>query len=197
MPVTPTQTSPIVRAQAGDIGAFDELVDLYSARLYGFLYRLTGHREDAEDLVQEVFVRVVRTIDSYVDDGKFEAWLFRIATNLARDRIRRVRRAVVIPMSGGSRSAEEGGAEGAVFESEADDEPAVAERNLDRAEQVDRLQKAMTRLPEAEREVILLRHYTDLSFAQIADMMGTPLGTALARSHRGLQKMREMLKDDA
>src|SRR5262245_33368522 len=83
----------IRRAQRGDAAAFDLLLELYAGRLFGFLYRLTGSRPDAEDLMQEVFVRLVRTIGAYAHDGRFEAWLFRIASNLVRDRVRRAMRA--------------------------------------------------------------------------------------------------------
>lgn len=192
---TTNPTEAIARAKQGEARGFDELVDLYSSRLYGFLLRLTGHRDDAEDLVQEVFVRVVRTIERYEDDGRFEAWLFRIATNLVRDRIRKIRREP--PTKGLS-----GGAPGsAVDESESEallppaevDGPDHAVNSRDT---LGRLEECLGRLPQAEREVILLRHYTDLSFAQIAEMMGTPLGTALARSHRGLAKLRAWMESD-
>lgn len=84
-------------------------MDLYSARLYGFLCRLTGHREDAEDLVQEVFVRLVRSIAGYVDDGRFESWFFQIALNLARNRVRRAGRSPGMrPLEGGGEDAGEG-----------------------------------------------------------------------------------------
>ena len=79
----------IRRAQAGDPGGFDVLVDAYGPRIYGLAYRLTGSRADAEDLLQEVMLRVVRRIGEYRHQGRFEAWLFRIAANLVRDRARR------------------------------------------------------------------------------------------------------------
>ena len=82
----------VERARQGESAAYDTLVDLYANRLYGYLYRLTGSRTEAEDLFQEVFVRVVRTLPAYRDDGRFEGWLFRIATNLVRDHVRRLMR---------------------------------------------------------------------------------------------------------
>ena len=92
--------SVIERARRLDPEAYDELVDAYGQRLFGFLYRLTGNREDAEDLLQEVYLRVVRTLPDYTHEGRFEGWLFRIAANLGRDRIRRARRSPsILPMS--------------------------------------------------------------------------------------------------
>ena len=176
-PAAMTIESVIARAQRGDAEAFDELVDRYAGRLCGFFRRMLGRRAEADDLVQEVFVRVVQTIERYREDGRFESWLFRIAANLARDRMR------------GCRKTDAAGSP-AGFE-----EAAAAQRDpLVLQEDVDRLQSAMGRLPDAEREVILLRHYGQLQFDEIAALMETPLGTALARGHRGFAKLREWIE---
>lgn len=179
----------IRRAQQGDAAAFDRLVDAFGHRISGYLLRLTGSREDAEDLVQEVFVRLVRTIGSYRHDNRFEAWIFRIAANLARDRVRRSQRGPkVVPGNGGRLvvTGEEA--------QEALDRTAEAvDAQLVRGEQIDALNSALERLPVAEREVIMLRHFSQMSFREIAEITGAPLGTALARSHRGLARLREMM----
>ncbi len=196
MSATDTLAPLIERAQQLDPTAFEELVDLYSSRLYGFLYRLTGCREDADDLVQEVFVRLVQRIDRYVHDGRFEAWLFRIATNLARDRVRRLKRSA--PTSSGdlpqAGQADRDGA--SMWEHLADVSVPPPDAPMILDEDVDRLQEALAQLPAAEREVIMLRHHTDMTFVQIAEAMGTPLGTALARSHRALAKLREFMEQE-
>lgn len=176
----------IRRAQSREASAFDALVDRYSVRLYGYLYRLTGSRTDAEDLLQELFIRVVRMIGRYEHDGRFDAWLFRIATNLVRDRARRARTGV--PTLTGNTD------DGHLQDVAVDPESSDPSRGLQTAEEVDRLQWALGQLPEAEREVVMLRHFSDLSFRDIAEVMGTPLGTALARAHRGLAKLRELMK---
>jgi len=180
----------IRRARQGEAEAFDELVDAYSARLYGYFYRLTGGHHDAEDLLQETFVRLVRTIDRYEHDGRFDAWIFRIATNLVRDRVRRARRA---PRPPDRRSP---GVDDAPLEELPDADADEPGDRLHKAEQIDQLQQAIDRLPEAEREVILLRHFSQMSFKEVAGLMGTPLGTALARAHRGLAKLRELMAEE-
>ncbi len=180
------------RAKERDPDAFDRIIDLYAHRLYGYLYRLTGARDDAEDLLQEVFLRVVRTIGTYQHDGRFEGWLFRIATNLARDRVRRVERAprsVSLEAAGDAAGLGERVNRQHVARLTAPDDGDA----LVRREDVDAMQAALARLPVAEREVVMLRHFSQLSFAEIAEAMGTPLGTALARCHRGLRKLRELM----
>ena len=86
----------ILRAKRMDAAAFDEIVDLYAGRLCGFFRKLLGQRSEAEDLTQEVFVRVVKMIGSYTERGQFDAWLFRIASNLARDCVRKNKRTPII-----------------------------------------------------------------------------------------------------
>lgn len=179
----------IVRARRREPAAFDVLVETYSARLYGFFYRLTGSRHDAEDLLQELFVRLVRTIGHYEHDGRFDGWLFRIATNLVRDRVRRSRKGRAIRGEAGAADDEEGGP----LEQRPDLSAPPPTESLERAEQIDRMQAAIAQLPEGEREVILLRHFSQLSFREIAELMDTPLGTALARAHRGLARLRELM----
>jgi len=181
----------IRRARQRDSAAFETLVEIYSPRLYGYFYRLTGRREDAEDLLQEVFVRVVRMIGRYEHENRFDAWLFRIATNLVRDRVRRRRRAAGVESSGGQQD------EPGVLEEVPDEEVDQPDDVMQTAEQVDHMQRVLRQLPAAEREVILLRHFSQMSFKEVAEAMGTPLGTALARAHRGLAKLRRLMEEDA
>jgi len=189
----PTRLADVIeRAQRRDPAAFETLIETYSRRVYGFLYRLTGHRDEADDLLQEVFVRVVRTIGEYEHDGRFEAWLFRIAMNLARDRVRRVRKSPQVRIADvQSADREDTGVE--LLERSPVDQPGP-EETVALSEQIDRLQQALGELSPAEREVILLRYFSDMPFSDIARVMDTPLGTALARAHRGLRRLRDILE---
>ena len=186
----------IERAQRFDPDAYDVLVDVYGQRLFGFLYRLAGSREQAEDLLQEVFLRVVRALPRYTHRGRFEGWLFRIAANLVRDRIRQTRRApTTLSMSAAGDDQDEAD-HGAGWD-RSDGSETDPEAPLILREQIDRMQAAFGQLSAAEREVIMLRHYSERSFAEIAELMGTPLGTALARAHRGLAKLRRIMESEA
>jgi len=178
-------------AQRGEPKGFDALVSAYASRVFGFAYRLMGSREDAEDVMQEVFLRVVRTIRTYEHDGRFDAWIFRIAANLVRDRARRVRRS---PRLAGAATDSEGNgrtADGSLPIGPGESPP--VESRLVLREEVDALNAALARLPAPEREAVMLRHFSQMSFKEIAAVMETPLGTALARVHRGLMRLREMM----
>lgn len=177
------------RARRRDPEALAALVERYGDRVFGLLLRLTGSRDAAEDLMQETFVRLVRTIEDYDHAGRFEAWLFRIAANLARDRIRRSkRRATTVPLDELDRAAPAAG--GRV----AGDEASPSWR-LERLEAGERLAAALERLSDAEREILVLRHYSELSFREIAELLEVPLGTALARAHRALGRLRMMMSE--
>jgi RNA polymerase sigma-70 factor (ECF subfamily) len=158
---------------------------MYSGRLFGLIYRLTGSRDAAEDLLQETFLRVVRMIPEYQHAGKFEAWLFRIAANLARDHVRRVRRrGQPLPLHGFGNPDEPGPPE---LAHAAQPDP---DGGLLKSEAEQRLGAALHKLPELDREIILLRHFSELSFREIAELLEIPLGTALARAHRALKRLR-------
>ena len=179
------------RARRRDPEALTRLVELYSPRVFGLLYRLTGDRHAAEDLVQETFLRVVRTIERYRHVGKFEPWLFRISANLARDHARASRRhAPPQSLEALARETELPAADGGPARASA------AQSGLGRDEVQRRLAGALEQLSDADREIILLRHYSELCFREIAELLAIPLGTALARAHRALKHLRTALGED-
>lgn len=176
------------RARRREPDALGRLVDLYAARVYGLLLRLTGDRDAAEDLMQETFLRVCRMIDEYQHDGRFESWLMRIAANLARDRARQRRR------HGVTGSLDEAGPSGGEGDSSLAGPTPRPDEAVAAAEAGARLEAALAELSAPEREILVLRHYADLTFREIAELLGVPLGTALARAHRALGRLRELMR---
>jgi RNA polymerase sigma-70 factor, ECF subfamily len=178
----------LARCQAGDKTAWDTLVDAYWQRLYGYALRATRNAELAQDLVQETFLRIVQRLGRYDDQGKFEAWLFRILVNLVRDHGRSLARhptqSTVIESDGQRiEMTDELGGDGP-----APDEP------LHMREEVDSLQEALRKLPESDRQILLLRHFADMPFKDIARTLNCPIGTVLARAHRALAKLRGLME---
>ncbi len=180
----------IAGAQQGKPECFDGLIDAYADRMYGYFYRATGSRTTAEDLLQELFLRLIQAVKRYDHREQFEAFLFRIAANLKRDLFRKNRRSRLTRMG---TSPDDPQPETSLGAGGLDDRVAGPAQSLEQAEQIDEMQEAMTRLPAAEREVIVLRHFSELSFKEIASIMETPVGTALARAHRGLNRLRKFL----
>ena len=186
-------------AASGDSSAWQQLVSDYSGRVYGLLYRQCGDRELAEELTQATFVKLVDKLTDmagYAERGRFESWLFCIAMNKLRDEARRRKRqARPTDMSPGlSRQQQPSLAAGFQARSSPGGLGEDPLDRLDRAEQVRLLEDAIAQLPEADREVLHLRHTAGLSFAQIAEGLDQPLGTVLARGHRALGKLRKKLE---
>ena len=172
--------SPLLRAAgAGDPSAWRTLVDRYGRRLFALAKSRCRDEDAAEDITQSVFATVAAKIGSgeYQESGRFEAWLFRIAMNRIRDHIRRTRRR---PDMAAQELTTEAVAAGQVPTAH----PAA----------LDRLREALELLPEADREVIALRHHGGLSFKQISGILDEPLGTLLARHHRALRKLKELIE---
>lgn len=175
---------------AGDRERFGELVERYQGRLVNYLYRLVRNLDEAHDLAQEVFVRVYQALDRFDPQYRFSTWLFRVAQNAAIDLIRK-RRFRLVPLS---RPDEEGDGTYEV-ELEADDPGAlVAIESEERDEQV---RRAIDGLPWEYRELILLRHYGELAYDEIAQAKGMPLGTVKNKLFRARQMLKTVLEPDS
>jgi RNA polymerase sigma factor (sigma-70 family) len=174
-----------VGAQMTDVPAWtpptwEAVVKEHSARVYRLAYRLTGNSHDAEDLTQEVFVRVFRSLDSYIP-GTFEGWLHRITTNLFLDMARRRQR---IRFEG---LAEE--TEARLGGSEPTPAQAFDDRHLDGD-----IHAALMALAPEYRAAVILCDIEGLAYEEIADTLGVKLGTVRSRIHRGRAQLRQALE---
>ncbi len=169
-------TQIIDGCKAGDSGSFSQLIDIYSNRFYGYFYRATGDKTISDDLLSELFVKLVSKIGSF-RGGSFEGWLWKIASNIFHDYLRGKQR------------------EKRLFEAQKKElltelpEPRQAEN-----EQTDKLQTALAQVDADLRELIMLRFYSELSFKEISELRGVPIGTVLSKVHRGLKKLRELME---
>jgi len=160
----------------GDAGSFSQLVDMYAKRCYGYFYRLTGSRNVSDDLLGELFVKLVEKISSY-KGGCFESWLFTVASNVFHDHLREKQRQERLL-----------NAEKRQIESKATE----AKQYIN--ERIDKLQEQLGRLDADTRKLIILRFYSQVSFKEIAAMRLEPIGTTLSKLHRGLKKLRQLME---
>lgn len=168
------------RAAGGDSDSWRRIVAEYAPRVFGLLRSRCGDDELAEEITQSTMCTLASKLGDYVETGRFESWIFRIAVNRLRDEIRRrVRHAR--PTDSESMAA--------IGRS---DRPAGV---LESGEIHDRLGRAMARLSESDREIIDLRHTGGMSFRALSDFYSEPMGTLLARHHRALKKLRALLED--
>jgi len=182
----------IASAKRGQADGYAALLEAYGPRLYGYFLRATGRHHDAEDLLSELTLRLVRRLKSYDERGRFDQWVFRIAANMVRDRIRRLRSGPgTLSLSWQDES------QGSLGEQLPADGPAVDAAAL--AEEASAgVQQALGKLDDMTRQMVLLRYFGELSFKELAELFQCPLGTALARVHRGLGVLRkEMKAEDA
>jgi len=162
--------------KAGEAESFEKLIDVYARRCYGYFYRLTGNNDVSDDLLSELFVKLVEKISSY-KGGSFESWLFKIASNIFHDYLRGKQRWKKL-LEVRKRQLE----------------TKIAERGRAEDERIDKLQIQLEKLDGDTRELIILRYYSQLSFKEIARMRSEPIGTALSKVHRGLKKLRELME---
>ncbi|MFC1676702.1 RNA polymerase sigma factor [Planctomycetota bacterium] len=166
----------IAGCKAGKSESFSQLLDLYAKRCYGYFYRLTGNRDVSDDLLSELFVKLVKNISSF-KNGSFDSWIFRIASNVFYDYLRtRQRQKKILDVK---RSLEE---------TKVSADPGG---NYDRD---DELQKQLGKLDEKTRELIMLRFYSGATFRELAAMRNEPIGSILSKVHRGLKKLKELME---
>ena len=159
----------------GDVAKLGILFERYHRPLFDFLVRTTGNAAAAEDLVQDVFVRVLKYRATWRDAGKFETWLFRIARNARADYFKN--RGIDAPID------------------EAADHPSrapLASDTFARNRDVARLEQALMLLREDKRELIVLARYRDMKLEAIADLLGVEVGTVKVRMHRAVKELREI-----
>ena len=174
----------------GDEGAFEVLYRRYERPILSFVYRMTNSTSDAEDLCQETFLRVVRAKRRYRANGKFKTWLFRVALNLCRDRMRRMkfRSHGSLDNPEISQDGEDNRPDKGIF----DPSPDPAKR-AEKEEMKSLVRQAFTALTQDQRTAVILRQYHALKFQEIAEIMKFPVGTVKSLNYRGQQKLLEIL----
>lgn len=176
-------------------GSFERLVLIYQGRLYGFALRLSGSPRDAEEIAQDTFVRAYRALEHYPPERvrvlALRPWLYQIALNVARNRVRGRRPRLVSLEATDGRDGN--GARPGVHPALVDDERARPETLVERAEGGAELGRLVAALPGRYRAAVILRHVEGLSYAELATVLGQPVGTAKANVHRGVRTLREAL----
>ena len=169
---------------AGNVNALETLVLRHKDKLYSSILFLIKDKYLAEDIFQDVFIRIIDTIRSgrYTDEGKFLPWAMRIAHNLCVDHFRKVKRTPTI-----KNSEDQDIFEVLNFTEES------AETKMIKKQSHNRVKDMLDLLPEDQREVIILRHYADMSFKEIATVTNCSINTALGRMRYGLINLRKMM----
>ena len=181
----------VALAQKGNEKAYRELLGRYQRPVFSLIYRMLRDREQAEDLAQETFVRVFNHIDRYDPKYKFSSWIFKIATNLTIDHIRKKELATV-SIDGSRYAVTADEIEASTISVASDDEN--PEELLEAKELGESIEEAIGGLRAEYRTAILLRHVEGREYQEIADIMGLPLGTVKTFIHRARNELRGKLQ---
>lgn len=174
------ETTEVLRLAAqGDQDAWRMIIDRFGPRVFGLLRANCGDPELAEELTQSTFCTVAQKLSTYKEFGRFESWIFRIAMNRLRDEMRRRKRHAV-PLANPVLTGLAG-------------ETEVTAASYDTSDKK-RLLEALNELSELDRQIIDLRHTASMSFKQISILLDEPVGTLLARHHRALKKLKQMIE---
>ncbi len=183
-----TDEELVIAILSGRLDGFAILVERYQSRLVNYLFRLLRNLEEAHELSQEVFFKVYQALDSYDPRYRFSTWIFRVAQNAAIDQIRK-RRLKLVSLH----RVDDGESEGRDWEIASTDRGPYGElRNKERG---DAIQDSIDSLPWEYRELIVLRHYGEMSYDEIAEVKRMPLGTVKNKLFRGRQMLKQSLGD--
>ena len=170
----------------GNEQALEVLINRYKDKIYTSVYMLVKDKYLAEDIFQDAFLKMIKTIKDgrYAEQGKFLPWAIRVAHNLCMDHFRRSRQQIPVTLPDGQDIANLFGAGDLVAD------------GIEKRQVHDSVRKMVEELPEEQREVIVLRIYSDLSFKEISDLTGVSINTALGRMRYALINMRKMITDN-
>jgi RNA polymerase sigma-70 factor (ECF subfamily) len=179
----PSDEELVEAFRRGELSAFDGLVARWERKIRGAVHRILGNEEEARDVCQEAFLKAYRALDSFKSEARFSSWLYQIALNLCRDRLRRRKGRTLVSLE------ELEGAGTALVTKRPDAQELLEAGDLARA-----VASAIAMLPEEQREIVVLKEYQELTFAEIADVLGIPVSTVKTRLYRGLGLLRVSLE---
>lgn len=174
-------------ARTGDRVAFEELVELYKDKIYHLAYRMLHNGHEAEEIVQETFLRVYTNLERYDESQKFSTWIYRIGTNLCIDRLRKRKPSY-------SLDAEMNDGEGTDWYSMLPSQEETPDEQLVLSETQTQIRESIDTLPEKYKAVVILRYLQDLSLQEISDVLSMPVTTIKTRLHRGRDFLRKKLE---
>lgn len=182
---TPPDEELIARFQNGDVYAFELIVHRYKDPLVNFVYNFLGSRIDAEDVVQETFLRVFKNKHLYRDVAKFSTWIYTIAGNLAKTELRRRKRRRVFSLSQMGYENKDYDVPDTIF---------TPDRVVDNKIKGSEIRKEIDDLPVKFREVVVLRDIHEFSYEEISHILNIPIGTVKSRVNRGRLRLQKQLK---
>jgi len=176
----------------GDVQAFNVLVNRWQNRIFNFVFKVLGKREDAKDITQKTFIKVYKNLRKLRDSKKFSAWIHQIAMNLCRDEMRKNKRSPTISIHEKIRTSS--GEEMELQDFLSDGSIELLDE-LQQGELVEIIRRGLNMIPENQRMVIILKEYQGLKFREISEILQEPLNTIKSRMYYGLNALRKALAE--
>lgn len=170
-----TDTAIMLKVKSGDLDKMALLFQRYHRPLYGFLYHMTSQREASEDMVQNVFYRMLRSRHTFTGNGEFKTWMYHLARNVLKDHWKKG--AASHPMTEWEDRIRDG---------------ALVDEQLEKKLELEVLQKRIARLSPESREVLILSRYQDLKYAEIAEVLDLSVGAVKVRIHRAISQLKTL-----
>jgi RNA polymerase sigma-70 factor (ECF subfamily) len=187
-----TDNSLIEAHNLGESDAFEQIVRRYGPALLGYIIKMSGSREKAEDYFQQTFMKVYEKANTF-RQGNFKSWLFTIATNVVMDGFRRQKRAPALSLNEMIKTANSDGEEfGAVVIADNTNNPF---ENAAQAELAEKLRGAIVSLPAGQRTALVLSYYQQMSYSQVAKVLGCSIGTVKKQMYRALKRLADKLPE--
>ena len=180
----------VEKAQQGDMNAFEDIVRTFQGPIFNLAYRMVNNRDDAADAAQEIFVKLFRKIRQFRGNSKFSTWLFSLAANTCRSRLRRLRRIASFEVRHVDEEYETDEGSRSMDLADPADDPV---RTLERTEMQHGIESAITELPPDARMIVVLRDLQGLSYEEIAGVLHCSIGTVKSRLCRARSRLKETL----
>ncbi len=180
----------LAKAKAGDVTAFEELIDAYQKKVFNLAFRIIGNCDDAADLAQETFVRIFKAISNFKEQSSFSTWVYRITTNVCLDEIRRRKNRTVLSLD------EDIHTDDGDMKRQVESDELRPDEAAEREEVCRIVNKAISMLPEDQRLVITLRDIDGISYEEIAKIVDCPSGTVKSRINRARLALKNLLSSE-
>ena len=182
-----TDEELIFRFQEGNSDAYNEIVHRYKDKLVNFVYRYTGNYDDCEDIAQDTLIKVYTSKHLYKEIAKFSTWIYTIAINLAKTKVIKKQKMKTFSLSDAYDDEDK--------DFDISDEAFTPDVNANAKFLSQHIQNALSRINDNYRELVIMRDIEDLSYEEIVEITGLPMGTVKSRINRGREKLQELLKD--
>jgi len=184
----------IEKVLSGDVNSFEAIVKKYEKMIYNLAMTKTQNRENAQDISQECFLRAYKMLRSYRTDSAFSTWIYRICQNLIFDHFRKNKKTKTVSLSLSASESDDG----ELKEIDIADNSSEPSEQIIRNEKIEKIREIINSLPDDLREIIILRDFRNLSYADIAEMLDIEIGTVKSRLNRAREKLKNyIIKNNA